>query len=148
MRRRGFLAALFMPVVGCRRRRVGHCEACDRPLHAASRAIAWTGGRQGTFCCPACAVAARDQRGQPVRFVQFSDYDGGSKLDPRQAWLVRNSDVHPCSHDHGVVTQTKRAAAVHYDRCSPSVLAFRSRQAAERFAAQHGGSIIQPGHLR
>jgi hypothetical protein len=149
MRRRGFLA-LLLPAIGCRSRHTASssgCAVCRRPVHDSARTIALVGGRQEVFCCPTCAVSARQQRGERVEIVAFSDYAGGWKLDPREAYLVRNSEINPCLHRHGLVDSSKRVSEVHYDRCSPSVLAFRTREAAQQFVAQHGGSILRVGEL-
>jgi nitrous oxide reductase accessory protein NosL len=41
----------------------------------------------------------------------------------------------------------KRASDVHYDRCSPSILAFAQRSDAAQFAREHGGEVLRFSEL-
>jgi hypothetical protein len=57
---------------------------------------------------------------------------------------VEGSDVTPCSSMHeGTPPVDERGCCMKavYDRCLPSVLAFRSRERAESFAKEHGGTV-------
>ena len=118
------------------------CQACSRPVHAHSRTVGLVGNRRELFCCPACALTAHDQDGRPVKIVELTDYETSSPLSPTQAYLVRGSDVNTCAQDHGPVGPDKQPTHVHFDRCSPSMLAFVSRDAAARFAGEHGGKVL------
>jgi len=119
------------------------CQVCSRPIHSQTRTAGVAGGGREMFCCPACALTAHDQSGNAVRIVELTDYETNSTLDPSQAFLVRGSDVNICARQHGPVDPDKQPTVVHFDRCSPSLLAFARRDAAVRFAREHGGELLR-----
>ena len=118
------------------------CRVCRRHLHAGSQVVALQQGRKEAFCCPTCAVTSGRQAGQPVPVVELTDFETGSRIPPAEAYVVQGSDVNLCLQ-HPVLTDSqKQPAAMQFDRCSPSVLAFSSRQSAENFRQEHGGRLL------
>ena len=118
------------------------CQVCSRPVHSHTRTVGLVGGRKESFCCPACALTTHDQSGRAVKIVELTDYDTNSALDPSKAYMVRGSDVNTCAQQHGPVDADKQPTVVHFDRCSPSLLAFARKEAAASFAKQHGGEVL------
>ncbi len=118
------------------------CYACARAIHAHSRTIAIVNGHARTFCCPACALSEHEQEGKPIRVTELTSYLTGEKLTPAEAFIVKGSDVNMCAHAREVVDEEKRPADLHYDRCSPSMLAFKRRSEAVDFVRQHGGQVL------
>jgi hypothetical protein len=118
------------------------CYACQRPIHAHSRTVAFAGGRLRLFCCPACALSEREQDGKPVRIVELTAFLTGAKLSPDRAYVVEGSDVNLCARVHEVIDADKRPARLLYDRCSPSLLAFARRSEAVEFQREHGGEVL------
>jgi hypothetical protein len=121
---------------------------CKRDLHKHTRTVAIVDRNREAFCCPTCAFAARTQGRAAVRIVELSDYNTHTPLNPESAVIVRDSDHNPCMQQHSMIDHTKHPQQVTYDRCSPSIIAFASRAAAERFQAQHGGKVIAFTELR
>ncbi|MCC6861907.1 MAG: hypothetical protein IT158_25270 [Bryobacterales bacterium] len=119
------------------------CEACRRDVHHNSRTVAAIDGRSQTFCCPSCALAKGRQRGVPVRFLEMTDFDSGLPLPPARAFLVRGSDLATCRNEHTPVDETGHKPALVYDRCSPSLPAFSTKERAEGFVRSHGGAIFR-----
>lgn len=119
------------------------CLACSRPVHDHSRTIAFVDGKRGVYCCPACALSEHRQTEKPVRVTELADYQGGGALNPAEAIVVSDSDVNPCKSHEAAVTSDKQPLRTHFDRCSPSILAFRDMKAAQTFAAEHGGQILR-----
>ncbi|HLG97872.1 MAG TPA: hypothetical protein VKX49_16280 [Bryobacteraceae bacterium] len=117
------------------------CYACLRAIHAHSRTVAIVNGKPRTFCCPACALSEHEQEGKPIRVTELTSYLTGEKLTPDEAFIVKGSDVNMCAHARELVDEEKRPADLHYDRCSPSMLAFKQKSAAMEFARQHGGQV-------
>ena len=118
------------------------CRVCQRHLHAGSQVVALQQERKEAFCCPTCAVTFGRQAGQAVSVVELTDFESGSRISPAEAYLVEGSDVNLCLQ-HPVLTDSqKQPASMQFDRCSPSVLAFSSRQAAEAFRQEHGGRLL------
>jgi hypothetical protein len=123
------------------------CQACSRPIHAQSRTVALVGNRRELFCCPACALTTHDQNGRAVKILELTDYETSSPLSPSQAYVVRGSDVNTCAQQHGPMGPDKQPTIVHFDRCSPSLLAFVSREEAAGFAREHGGEVLSFSEL-
>ena len=118
------------------------CLACSRPVHGHTNTIAVIDGKRGHYCCPACALSEHQQASKPVQIVQLTDYLEGTALTPAGTYLVRNSDVNPCARHEAALTPDKQPMHAHFDRCSPSLLAFGDRKAAEVFASEHGGQVL------
>jgi hypothetical protein len=117
------------------------CYACQRPIHAHSRTVAMVNGKARVYCCPACALSEHEQDGKPIHVTELTDFATGAKLSPDAAFLVKGSDINMCAHTHELTDADKRSADLQYDRCSPSLLAFGQRSAAEEFARAHGGKV-------
>jgi hypothetical protein len=123
------------------------CEVCGRAIHRDMRTVALIGGRREVFCCPTCALSAGSQLHKEVRFESLSDFNTGRRLRPEDAFAVEGSNVIPCDRTHAIVNRDRQPAVEQFDRCSPSIVAFASRAAAERFASAHGGQVDTFRHL-
>lgn len=118
------------------------CFACQRPIHAHSRTVAFAKGSSRLFCCPACALSEHEQEGKPVRVTELTEFLTGAKLCPNDAYVVKGSDVNMCSQAHELIDADKRPAGMHYDRCAPSLLAFARESEATQFSREHGGTVL------
>lgn len=118
------------------------CRVCRRHLHAGSQVVALQQGRKEAFCCPTCAVTLGRQAGQAVTVVEITDFETGSRIAPAQAYVVQGSDVNLCLQHPMLTDSQKQPASMQFDRCSPSVLAFSSQEAAEAFRREHGGRLL------
>ena len=118
------------------------CYACNRPIHAHSKTVAFIGGRSRLFCCPACALSQHQQTGKPIRVTQLTAFPTGKALSPDNAYVVRASDLNMCERTKELVDGDKRAADLRYDRCAPSLIAFAERSDAVQFAREHGGEVM------
>jgi len=118
------------------------CYACQRAVHAHSRTVATIRGKPRTFCCPACALSEHEQEGKPVEVTELSAFPSGAKLSPKDAFIVRGSDVNMCVRTRELMDRDKRPADLHYDRCSPSLIAFGKRNEATEFVREHGGEVL------
>ena len=124
------------------------CQICWRPVHDSMLTVGEVSGEEKRFCCPACALTTAQQSGQPVRLTRLTDFNTNQPLDPKAAFLVRGSDVNLDMHSQPLVDQEKRPVPVHFDRCTPSILAFRSREEAQAFLKEHGGELLQIADLK
>lgn len=123
------------------------CRVCGRMVHADMRTVAIVGAKREVFCCPTCALSAGTQLHEAVRFEQLSDYETGHPLLPAKAFAVAGSDVVPCVRTHQMLNPDGLPIPMAYDRCSPSIINFATRAAAERFAYEHGGRVDTFLHL-
>ncbi len=119
------------------------CSVCDRPVHLASRVDGDADGESLTFCCAACALRTEKQEARKIRLTRVFSYQSGEALAPEDAVAVVGSDINLCMRNHVLTDNQREPTELHFDRCSPSVLAFASKAEAERFRAEHGG-IVQP----
>jgi hypothetical protein len=127
--------------------RAAACQVCARAIHKDMRTVAFVGERREVFCCPTCALSAGSQSHQAVRFVELSDFATGRPLGPAGAFAVEGSDTIPCVHTHAILDRDRQPAPARFDRCSPSIIAFADRAAADRFASEHGGSVDTFAHI-
>jgi hypothetical protein len=118
------------------------CDACQRPVHRASQTIAIADGKTSTFCCPACALSQRKQTGRRIELVSVTNFEDGTTVNPAGTYLVRGSEMSSCSHQMTHLAPDKQQTQTHFDRCSPSLIAFSSKAAAVRFAREHGGEVL------
>lgn len=117
------------------------CTVCHRAVHEqTSFRIHLRGGETQEVCCPRCGlrfIQARDD----VTGVDVADFDTGERFDAKEAFYVENSSVNLCSRH----TVEKDGSGVQYDlawdRCLPSLIAFKNRAAAAAFRSRNGGSI-------
>ncbi len=105
------------------------------------RTVAFVGSRREVFCCPTCALNEGVQTHEPVRFEQLADYETARALRPGDAFAVEGSNLVLCVRSHQMLNRDGQVAPMDFDRCSPSIIAFANRAAAERFASEHGGNV-------
>lgn len=119
------------------------CGVCGRVIHDRTRTVAQLGGgSKQNFCCPMCPFTAGRQTGKSVRILRLTDFNSDQPLSPDDAYVVVGSDIHPCLDHEIVVRRDIQPVPIEFDRCSPSVLAFSSPDAAEVFQREHGGEVV------
>jgi len=139
---------LFACLMGCALR-PEHCWVCQREIHSRVRAtLTLTDGKQVPACCPRCALHYREEPGNKVRRIQVTDYSTGETLPLDRVYLVEGSDETPCLHHPPVVDESHSPMQVCYDRCMPSLIAFKKSGEARAFLDEHGGEIHAPGTFR
>jgi hypothetical protein len=119
------------------------CKACARPVHSHMKTVAIVDGKRAIYCCPACALSEHQQSGKQVQVIELTDYLSSALLKPESSFVVRHSDVDPGLQHHPAVDENNQPLEVHFDRCSPSVLAFRDQKSAAAFAGEHGGQVVK-----
>lgn len=138
-------AVLLLVLAGC----VGQpesCWVCQRDVHASVRTtLVLESGRQVVACCPRCALHFQEEPGNAVREIRVTDHAGGGDLPMTRAFLIEGSDETPCMLHHPVADESRTPMQVCYDRCMPSLIAFKDEGAARAFAADHGGTVHLPG---
>ncbi|MBV6433543.1 MAG: hypothetical protein IANPNBLG_03721 [Bryobacteraceae bacterium] len=138
-----FIIAALAGYAGWRMRagNADSCQLCARPLHARSKVTGLLEGKRKTFCCPACALTAHRQLREKVRILQLTDYATDTPLDPAAAFIVKGSNVNHCVHGHAPLDRDHQPSAMDFDRCSPSLIAFRNERDAMEFIHNHGGRL-------
>jgi hypothetical protein len=124
------------------------CHACGRPVHEQVLTIGLDEGRQQTYCCLTCALTHHQQSGETIKIVELRDFSTGQHLAPEQAYIVRESDVNMCMRHPMLADREGSTNTMEFDRCTPSMLAFASRERAEQFQQQHGGILLPFSAMR
>ena len=119
------------------------CGICQRQIHAQARAVLEQAGKREPVCCARCALTRGQQRHEPVRLVEVTDYNSGRPLAPEAAYFVEGSRVILCEKHEPLLDQTKHPYPRVFDRCEPSLYAFARREDAEWFAASQGGRVLR-----
>jgi hypothetical protein len=118
------------------------CHACGRPVHEQVLTIGLDDGHRETYCCLACALTHHQQSGDAVEIVELRDYDTGRHLSPEEAFLVRESDVNVCMRHPMLSDREGSSSTMEFDRCTPSMIAFATRERAQEFQHRHGGILL------
>ena len=120
------------------------CDLCGRAVHAEHDSVVrLRDGSSVHTCCPRCALHYELQWPERVARLTVSDRATGKKIDGRTAMYVEGSDDHSCLQ---VSDAPPREPGIKYDRtfdrCLPSLVAFKDVQAAREFAAAQGGKVV------
>jgi hypothetical protein len=102
------------------------------------------GDRVVTACCPRCGMRAQVNRehGKPVA-AWATDLNTGERIAAEAATYVEGGDVQYCTHsDQPVARQPHGVSTREYDRCLPTLVAFKTPQEAEAYKQQHGGRVL------
>lgn len=124
------------------------CHFCQMLVPEETRTVVEVDGARRLACDPRCVLTHERQTGRQVRFVESTDFDTRRPLDPAHAWYVSGSDIAPDASAMRMRPSPETTADLHWHRCLPSVLAFATREAAERFQRAHGGRVETLARLR
>ena len=118
------------------------CQICRRPMHrATSYFVTLRDGRRVELCCPRCGLRFQEGR-RDVESAEVVSYADQELLQASEAFYVAGSSVHPCCSEAEIL---KDRSGIEYeltwDRCLPSVIAFKSREEASTFQSRHGGEV-------
>jgi hypothetical protein len=152
-----FVGFLLLAVVGggsyfAYRRLVlpsNQCDVCGREIHAGHESIVLLKtGKKLQACCPRCALHHERHHPGQVTGVLVADHTIGEKVRAQDAVYVEGSDEMPCMPESATPprepgVEYQRA----YDRCVPSLLAFKDEVAARKFLAAHGGRLLSYGQV-
>lgn len=118
------------------------CQLCERATcQGTAYRMQLSFHRSRHACCPRCGVTYERQHPGSVRAAWVRDFANGKEIDARRAVYVVGSDFSHCAaamiaHDQQGACFTKG-----FDRCIPSVVAFRDSSSAGSFQATHGGTV-------
>ena len=118
------------------------CDECHRPMHAETQfQVRLEGGETRALCCPRCGMRFESER-DDVMGAEVADYATKTLIDAHSAYFVEDSSVSLCTYSPLVrEDRTGSQYQVTWDRCLPSLVAFRSRELADAFRKQNGGLV-------
>ena len=118
------------------------CDLCGRPLHQETLyRIHLRDGEVRQACCPRCGLHFQQGRDDVVA-LEVADFWTSELFDATQAFYVEDSLVNMCYLDTPVQRDIEGTeSTLMWDRCVPGLLAFESREDAEAFRREKGGTI-------
>ena len=119
------------------------CDLCGRHLHQeVSYKIHLSSGEVLYACCPRCGLNAQKGKDDVVA-TEVADFTTSELFPAEEAYFVEGSRVQLCRHDESESgrDQTGILYTMVWDRCLPSLVAFRTHEEAEQFRGQNGGQI-------
>jgi hypothetical protein len=94
-------------------------------------------------CCPRCGMHLQIQRPGRVAKAVATDVATGQEIPAEQAAYVEGGDVEYCTkHSTPVEREPQSVRVREYDRCLPTLVAFRTAPEAEAYRQQHGGRVL------
>ncbi len=119
------------------------CAICNRDVHEGMSYRLEANGRTEYACCPRCGMHYQMQNGGAVKQAWATDVATGQQIPASEAYYDEGGDVQYCTHGESSVQRTPAGASVRgYDRCLPTLVAFKDRAQAEAYQKMHGGRVL------
>ena len=119
------------------------CAVCQREqCKGMAFRMTLENGKVVETCCPRCAMHYLETNHQKARTMEATDFATGRWLNAADAVYVSDSDVHPCAQMQSMRDPQGCCLLKTYDRCSPSLVAFASKDQAATFQKSHGGQMV------
>jgi hypothetical protein len=164
MKRREFLVTLVaLMAIGLtsfwayrheKRREVAEmCPFCDRMVHPATAFRVKVGDHLMVACCPRCGMHFEENQtpgqadlpaqARKTGIAWATDLTTGETIAAESATYVEGGDLQYCTRGEQPVTREPQGVSVReYDRCLPTLVAFKTQQEAQAYQQQHGGRIL------
>jgi len=127
-----------------KRKTAGMCPFCERMVHPVTAYRLKIGDHVMAACCPRCGMHAQvsQTRGNPGP-AWATDVNTGERVAAESATYVEGGDVQYCTHGDQPMTRHPNGVSMReYDRCLPTLAAFKTAQEAEDYQHQHGGHVL------
>lgn len=127
-----------------RREMAGTCPFCDRMVHSTTAYRLKLGDRVVEACCPRCGMRAQvNQEHGNGGMAWATDVNTGEDIAADSAVYVEGGDVQYCTHGAQPMMRDPHGASTRqYDRCLPTLVAFKTPQEAKAYQEQHGGRVL------
>jgi len=127
-----------------RRERAGMCPFCDRMVHSVTSYRIRIGDHMVVACCPRCGMHAQLTQEEGKGGIAWAtDVNTGESVAAESATYVEGGDVQYCTHgDQPMMREPHGASTREYDRCLPTLVAFKTPQEAKVYQEHHGGRVL------
>jgi len=119
------------------------CEVCQRPVHAGMgyRLVLAKGSQ--TACCPRCGIHYDLNHPGIVHAAFAKDFYTRAEIPAEKAYYVEGGNEVYCAHVKPLERkELESSAQLAYDRCLPTLVAFKTRPEAETYQKEHGGRVL------
>jgi len=118
------------------------CNMCARPVHAGTAFRVEVNGKTEVACCPRCGMHFL-MTGSAAARAWATDLNTGEPIAADAASYNAGGDVQYCATGEQPVERRPEGVSVRaFDRCLPTVVAFKTREEAEAYQRQHGGKVL------
>jgi hypothetical protein len=127
-----------------RRESAGLCPFCGRMVHPVTTYRIKLGNHVVEACCPRCGMRAQvnQERGKGG-MAWATDVSTGESVAANSAVYVEGGDVQYCTHGaQPMMREPHSASTREYDRCLPTLVAFKTPQEAKAYQEHHGGRVL------
>jgi hypothetical protein len=124
-------------------RRPATCQICGRDVPRQTGFRLETSGGTVVACCPTCAMHYMLHHPGTVRQAMATDFTSGRTIPAATAYYDEGGDVQYCTAHHPSVERGQLGVSTRvYDRCLPTLVAFKERSEAEAYQKLHGGRVL------
>jgi transcription elongation factor Elf1 len=127
-----------------KRKTAGMCPFCERMVHPVTAYRMKIGNHVMVACCPRCGMHAQLRETQGSSSAAWAtDVNTGESVAAESATYVEGGDAQYCTHGDQPMTREPNGVSMRdYDRCLPTLAAFKTPQEAEAYQQQHGGRVL------
>ncbi len=119
------------------------CQVCARPVHSGQEyTLSLAEDMEEHACCPRCGIHFYLTNKDQVRAAWATDYATGEKIVAERAIYVEGSDLMTCCSTPPLKRELERTYELVWDRCLPSLIAFKTQSEAQQFQQQHRGRVL------
>lgn len=119
------------------------CRVCERGMHkGVTYRLELEKGIEDA-CCPRCGMHYQLEHPGKAKRALATDLNSGQFIAAEAATYVEGGDVAYCTmHSTPVERHPQGVAVREFDRCLPTLVAFRTRQEADIYRQSHGGDVL------
>ena len=124
-------------------RHLALCQICGRSIPQQTKFRMDTRDGTITACCPTCAMHYMLHHPDAVRQALATDFNSRRMIPAQSAYYDEGGDVQYCTAMHPPVERGPQGVSMRvYDRCLPTLVAFKTPEEAEAYRQQHGGRVL------
>ena len=119
------------------------CNICNRPIHPGMSFLVQTAGHTERACCPRCGMHYALNHPGKVQKAWATDMNSGQLISAETAYYDEGGNINYCAaHGEAVQRQPQGVSVRDYDRCLPTLVAFKTRAEAETYQKEHSGRVL------
>jgi len=120
-----------------------YCFLCEREIIPSNAfIIELKGGKKLRTCCPRCGLRYFEKNKSKIERMYATDFISLEVIDAFKAYYVIGSEYHGCCRRSVMIDSNKRIYDLCYDRCMPTLVAFKKKNDAKEFMKKYGGDYF------